>query len=206
MTIFEYFTGCGISISRIVGGSVVVPHSVPWQVALVPVGGSRPFCGGTLISPRHVLTAANCMNTMQNFDIIVGGHDYTSSSFGTRHKVCRSVKHPSYYKDTMNCDFAIVHLKTPVHAQMNATPACLPSASWGGEFLAGKNLVVSGWGFLSPGGSQPDRLHSVNVPGITNAQCKELYSGVNEIRESMLCAGDVSDGGVDACIGDAGGR
>ena len=64
-------------------------------------------------------------------------------------------------------------------------------------------MTVSGWGTLSSGGSQPTVLHSVDVPGITNAQCGQAYSG---IRNAMLCAGDVANGGIDSCQGDSGGK
>ena len=107
------------------------------------------------------------------FDIIVGEHDYTSTSDGTRHEVCRYVEHPRYSTDTLDNDFAMVHLKTPVQIYKRATPACLPKASWGGDFLAGNSMTVSGWGTLEAGGSQPKVLYSVDVDGITSAECQK---------------------------------
>ena len=59
--------------SKIVGGDEVTPFSLPWQVALVgPSGGNSQFCGGTLIGPKHVLSAAHCMDVYSSFEIIVG--------------------------------------------------------------------------------------------------------------------------------------
>ena len=152
------------------------------------------------------MTAAHCIGR-DNYDIIVGEHDWTSSADGTRHPVCRTVVHPSYdVAARYDNDFAVACLCNPVEIGARAVPACLPptGGSMGGDFLAGKTMTVSGWGTLSSGGSQPDELHSVNVPGITNAKCNQAYSG--GITTNMLCAGNVANGGIDSCQGDSGGK
>ena len=53
---------CGIPnrSNRIVGGQETEVNEYPWQVGLVSSSGTRPWCGGTLISDRHVMTAAHC--------------------------------------------------------------------------------------------------------------------------------------------------
>ena len=192
---------CGIKPASIVGGSEATPYSIPWQVALVRPGSSSPFCGGTLISNRHVLTAAHCTSgSSSRINVIVGEHRITSSADGTRHSLCRYVRHPSY--GSLNNDFSILHLRTPVQIGTRAAPACLPTQTFGGNFLSGKTLTVSGWGALSEGGGSPTVLHKVDVPGITNSQCSTKYTG---ITSSMVCAGRTS-GGIDSCQGDSGGK
>merc|ERR1719495_2684704 len=64
--------------------------------------------------------------------------------------------------------------------------------------------MVSGWGALEQGSFGPDALHGVNVPLITDAECKQAY-GASSITSNMICAGDVADGGIDSCQGDSGG-
>jgi len=190
---------CGVKPAGIVGGSEVTPYSIPWQVAFVRRGEDDPFCGGTLISDRHVLTAAHCTSSSRSYDVIVGEHKITSDSDGTRHRVCRFVDHPNN-RGVVN-DFAILHLETPVQIGTRAAPACLPPTSFGGDFFDGKTLTVSGWGALSSGGGSPTVLHSVDVPGMTNAACRNSYSSISA---DMLCAGRTS-GGIDSCQGDSGG-
>ena len=67
-------------------------------------------------------------------------------------------------------------------------------------------MTVSGWGTLEHGGAQPKVLDSANIDGITRAECQKAYKRRVRIRNSMLCAGDVEEGGVDACQGDSGGK
>ena len=155
-----------------------------------------------MIGPNHVLTAAHCMGGQ--IDIIVGEHDIDDNEDGTRLKTCRKTIHPKYSSQNTNYDFAIIRLKEPVKLGIRAVPACLPDSSMKGDALAGKDVVVSGWGRLSEGGNQAVVLHSVPVPMITEKQCKKAY-GSSQITDAMICAGNIKDGGIDSCQGDSGG-
>ena len=158
-----------------------------------------------------MLTAAHCYfdalangNHNGDIDVIVGEHSITTESDGTRHETCkRMVTHPNYNGATKRFDAGILHLSTPVTLGPRAVPACLPDASFAGDFLAGKTLTVSGWGSLASGQLGPSVLHKVNVPGMTQEQCKANYPG--KITSDMLCAG-VPQGGIDSCQGDSGGK
>ena len=64
---------CGVSngaqveeiTNRIINGQEASPNEYPWQVALVRAGGHSPICGGSIISDRHILTAAHCTNDIK---------------------------------------------------------------------------------------------------------------------------------------------
>ena len=199
-----------MEIGSIVGGSVSTPYSLPWQVGLVRPGEDRTGCGGTLIGPNHVLTAAHCMGSA--FEVIVGEHNITAKEDGTRHKICEATSHPQYNAYTTNYDFAIVRLSEPVEIGVRAMPACLPDANdkkMTGDALAGKTVTVSGWGQPKSGWnvSQHNVLHVVDVPAISNKKCNEseYRNSIYRITDAMLCAGH-AEGGIDSCQGDSGGR
>ena len=196
--------GCGVKPES----STVVPkenpYSLPWQVALVREGESLPFCAGTLISQRHVLTSANCIFvTFGKFDVIIGEHFLPSSGYGTRHQICRVNHHPKQnwtergYPIRTNYDFAIVHLTQPVVLGPRAAPACLPDSSLAGDYLSGKTLIASGWGkphghkySIAHGNTIPNNLQKVAVHGLTNAECILAYANTT-LNYPILCAGSI---------------
>ena len=72
------------------------------------------------------------------------------------------------------------------------------------NFTSNDKFTVSGWGRLESSGDTPNQLHHVEVPWVSDTQCKQAY-GQNSITEAMICAGNFDDGGIDSCQGDSGG-
>ena len=161
---------------RIVGGQETEVNEYPWQVGLVSAGGRQPWCGGTLISDRHVLTAAHCTAAMgsdpSRIAVIVGEHRIDDNQF-TRIGVSAILDDPLYNTQNMRYDFSILTLSQPVSLSATVSPACLPSDR--AQTWAGQVATVSGWGTLSSGGNQPATLQEVDVTVQTNAQCAQVY-------------------------------
>merc|ERR1712123_56828 len=196
---------CGQANTRvkIVGGSPTEENEYPWQVGLLSSRtSSQPFCGGTLVSNKEVLTARHCTDGASAAYVVLGEHDLTKSDGEKKVRVCGITNNPSYNSGTVDYDFAILTLCDAVTFSTDISPACLPTSSR--TNYDNRQAIVSGWGTLSSGGRTPTVLHEVTLNTMTNAKCtgsSTSYSS-RDITDRMLCA---SASGKDACQGDSGG-
>jgi len=163
---------------------------------------SSPFCGGTLVSNKEVLTARHCTDGATAAYVTLGEHDLTRPDGEKKVRVCSVANHPNYNQQSVDYDFAILTLCEEVSFTTDISPACLPTSS--STNYDNRQAVVSGWGTLSSGGNTPNILHEVTINTMSNSQCSGSstdYSS-NDITARMLCA---SASGKDACQGDSGG-
>ena len=199
---------------RIVGGREAEPGEWPWQVALIYAGGDPyddQFCGGTLINPLWVVTAAHCADgaAPNDLQVLAGIHNLVDTDPGfVRLDVARIIIHPAYGQiNQYDSDIALLQLATPAPfrlpsaAALPITSVALVPESVGP--LVGVESTVTGWGNRQPGSADyPATLHEVEVPIVSNAACRTAYG--DAITDAMLCAG-VPEGGKDSCQGDSGG-
>ena len=186
---------------RIVGGSVAGASDNPFQVALLTKSVTNnfdaQFCGGTLVKANMVVTAAHCSDfvTAGQVQVLTGTRNLDGT--GTRRNVTRITIHPSWNPGTFNADVAVWQLSTSTSGIPFATLATTDGS-------VGANLLVTGWGALSEGGSFPINLRKVSVPLVSRTNCNDANSYNGDITTNMLCAGRDS-GGIDSCQGDSGG-
>ena len=101
---------------RIVGGTVAGAGDNPFQVALLrasqPNNAAAQFCGGTLVRPNMVVTAAHCSDfiTAPQVQVLTGTQLLDGS--GTRRNVARIAIHPSWNSNTFDNDVAVWELTT----------------------------------------------------------------------------------------------
>jgi hypothetical protein len=188
---------------EIVGGTAAQPGEYPFAVALLRHSIADRFgaqyCGGSLIGPDLVLTAAHCVDgdTAGQIDALVGTHDLLAG--GRRIRAERLHIHPAYDRVTAANDVAVVELRSfaePAHLVSIADPSDV--ATW----APGTVGTVIGWGSTKTAG-YPTALRTVDVPIVSDESCRASY-GRAVIEGVMVCAG-YDGGGRDSCSGDSGG-
>ncbi|KAK0388347.1 hypothetical protein NLU13_4592 [Sarocladium strictum] len=184
----------------IVGGVEASAGEFPYIVSL-QVSNSH-ICGGSLISPTVVVTAAHCSGR-QPSQVRVRAGTTRWSSGGTVASVSSITVHPGYNDSVLDNDIALWKLAQPLGEGNNIGYVKLPTQ--GSDPSANSTTTVAGWGYLQEGGwSVSPVLMKVDVPIVGRGVCTEQYADFNPITEQMVCAG-LQEGGKDACQGDSGG-
>ncbi|XP_024409141.3 mastin isoform X2 [Desmodus rotundus] len=200
----------GTELVGIVGGHDAPAGKWPWQVSLWIMLRTDEWelkCGGSLIHPQWVLTAAHCIpgkNPVPQHLLVQVGQVRPSNSHSVQ--VAMVIRHPKYnlaQKAQGGADVALLKLKAPVIQSKLVNWIALPPARL--TVPSGMRCWVTGWGNTAVNESLPPPYHlqEVEVPIVAEEICRQQYRLKNQfIKDDMLCAGS---NGRDSCQGDSGG-
>jgi secreted trypsin-like serine protease len=213
----------------VIGGSNAAISSAPWQVALLNVEDrsnqfDAQFCGGSIIHPEWILTAAHCVVTS---DDGLGGHETMSVDtlrilsgkselseqtldLSRLHQVSQIVVHPQYrVTDSTPSypinDIALIQLTKPLTFVANAVQQITVSDAKPSQ---GSTLNVTGWGAVQYD-YYGEPTYTTSLQGVSQRASSDALCA-SELEEyvasSSLCVSDFeSNFTSSACYGDSGG-
>uniref|UniRef100_A0A8D2QQH1 Vitamin K-dependent protein C n=1 Tax=Zosterops lateralis melanops TaxID=1220523 RepID=A0A8D2QQH1_ZOSLA len=189
---------------RLIDAKVGRRGESPWQIMLQNTKG-KFLCGGVLIHPAWVLTAAHCLEEHKGFKVKLGKFRFRYETDEQTIWIDKWVTHENYTKKTSDNDIAMLHLAEHVMYYKYALPICLPTRNLAEQELmrSGRRVVVTGWGSTSEhNNSYAAALRYIEIPIVPHNECAQAM--IHHVSDNMLCAGSLGDR-KDSCSGDSGG-
>ncbi|CAH0760477.1 unnamed protein product [Diatraea saccharalis] len=209
---------CGMSngsFGKVVGGDNATLGDFPWMALLGYRFRRGPttlwMCGGSLVTRKHVITAAHCIFAHEEdlFLVRLGELNMERDDDGANPidvPIKTKIQHEDYSPNSYDNDIGILVLEKEVTFTDFIKPICIPKNNKErSQTFENHTPIVAGWGLIAFEGPAAVHLQAVQVPVVSNEICAEAYTQYKvRIGEGTLCAGYKS-GGRDACKGDSGG-
>ncbi|KAL6428332.1 hypothetical protein ACFW04_008549 [Cataglyphis niger] len=183
----------------IVGGTPAAPGEFPYQVSLNYQGSH--VCGGSIIAPTKILTAAHCVDFIRNVNLLLIKTGSIYSSSGEVHAVKYIRMHPSYdgqQSSAWKCDVAVITLQRPIQYNQNQAPITVATSQPSPSAV----FTLAGWGMTRANGPTSQILLKMNQSFVSLSQCQQAHRSM-PMSYSHLCT--LNRRGIGACQGDSGG-
>lgn len=218
----ENFDDCGYRNPEGIGFRILNGHNetefaeFPWMVAILETqvlldhDKTTFTCGGSLIAPNVVLTAAHCVHLKNDASLTVRAGEWDTKTLNEilphqDRPVKKIIVNPNYYAALQINNVALLILETPFNPAGNVKLICLPPQ---GTTFIDDNCFVTGWGK-----SKFDSLEyqvilkKIQLPMVPNQDCEKALKTTRlgpkfRLHNSFVCAG--GEEGKDACTGDGG--
>ena len=188
---------------RIINGTQVSPDNDMWQFIVALKYNNNQYCGGSLVAPNWVITAAHCLvdeTTGESYvpsaldTIGVGSYNLDSM---VDYSIKQWIIHPFFNEGTLDNDIALIELNNDI---INISSIAYDISH---KLSVNTQTKVAGWGKMSTTSElYPTDLREALTPILDYNQCNSNYDG--EITNNMLCAGYFVST-RDSCFGDSGG-
>lgn len=208
----------------VIGGSTIDIMSAPWQVFLldydpqwwqVEIGADYfQFCGGSIVAPRWIVTAAHCidgsyeMAYLPYLFVAAGQSNKAGLEYDDFVKVERVIKNRTYNRRTFTNDIALLYLSEPLDLSLPSQESIALPRSVGPSWPeSGTVAFLTGWGAaFDDGYYSPDDLQAAEVKILAGVRAPCGSWGRYFKASTMVCVGAEPPAPVvGACFGDSGG-